>query len=714
MTSSPEPVTVGYWYYMSAHLAIAHTVDKFLKIRVGDKIAWTGAVTANSTVNINKPELFGGEDREGGFIGDVDFIMGSATESANSYLQSVLPSASPMPAFRGVSCLVLKDVAVSANNPNLRPLNVEVFRQPSPGWYTAKDTPGTAGGVNPAHIIRECLTNVTWGMGYSANDLDDVKFRAAADQLYTEGFGLSFAWQSSGTLQDFISEVISHIQGSLYIDPFTGLFVLKLVRADYVVANLPTLDESNIIAVDSFERTGSGELVSQVTVVWYESSTDKKRAVTVHNTGVREIQGGPVSATMELPGIPDAALAQKVASRELRRLSTSVSKVVLRANRDAAGLLIGDVFKLTWSDYGISSVVMRVGKVEHGTLGSAEVRLHCVEDIFAFGDSLYAPAPASLWEDPIHPPAACPYHQAKELTYLSVRQAAQGLQSTINDLDVMAGFLAYQGTLPSDDAFSYKLLTRTGTGAYTYRTTGRFCPTALVTNAMVPEVTSTLALTGMQAFSQIRANSYAYIENECVAVVSVTSSSVTVNRGILDTFPVAHPAGSRIWFAEGNEAWDSTQWASGVTVNAKALTTTGAGTLLEASAPADNLVINRRWYRPYPPGNLTVNGSRWPIAIQVGDLVLNWSHRDRLTQISYYVKQDEGNFGPEAGVTYTIRVYRNDNSLARTVTGLSVLTWTYTAAFATADAPGATVRFDLVSDRAALESWLPATVTINR
>jgi hypothetical protein len=95
---------VGHKYFLGMHMAFClGPVDTFTKIEAGDKEAWTGTVTANSSVLINKGALFGGEKREGGLVGYVDFMFGAATQVANTYLSNKLTG--PMPAFRGVSGL---------------------------------------------------------------------------------------------------------------------------------------------------------------------------------------------------------------------------------------------------------------------------------------------------------------------------------------------------------------------------------------------------------------------------------------------------------------------------------------------------------------------------------------------------------------------------------------------------------------------------------
>ena len=81
--------------------------------------------------------------------------------------------------------------------------------------------------MNPAHIIRECLTDTNWGMGYPESDIDDVSFTAAADKLYSESMGISMLWSQQTSIEDFVEEIIRHIDAALYVDRTTGKFVLK-------------------------------------------------------------------------------------------------------------------------------------------------------------------------------------------------------------------------------------------------------------------------------------------------------------------------------------------------------------------------------------------------------------------------------------------------------------------------------------------------------
>jgi len=124
--------------------------------------------------------------------------------------------------------------------------------------------------MNPAHIIRECLTDPDWGMGYSESDIDDASFTAAADTLYAEHMGISILWDQQGSIQDFIDLIVKHIDAALYVSNVTGKFVLKLIRADYDPATIMELGEAEIERVEDYSRPATGDLLNQVTVVYSE------------------------------------------------------------------------------------------------------------------------------------------------------------------------------------------------------------------------------------------------------------------------------------------------------------------------------------------------------------------------------------------------------------------------------------------------------------
>lgn len=110
---SSKRVTVAYKVYLGMHQVYCHgPVDRLMEIKVDGKVAWSG-VSTGGPIRISKEGLFGGEKREGGVEGRVDFEPGYPTQGQNSYLQSQIGSV--IPAFRGVAGLVLRQVYLGLN-----------------------------------------------------------------------------------------------------------------------------------------------------------------------------------------------------------------------------------------------------------------------------------------------------------------------------------------------------------------------------------------------------------------------------------------------------------------------------------------------------------------------------------------------------------------------------------------------------------------------
>ncbi len=189
--------------------------------------------------------------------------------------------------------------------------------------------------MNPAHIIRECLTNSDWGLGHGDADIGP-SFAAAADTLFAEGFGLSLLWQRESTIEDFIAEVLKHIDAYLHVDRRSGQWELRLIRADYDPATLPVFDETNVVDWGELGRREAADLVNSVTVKFSDARTDATGSVSVTDTALVQLMGQVVGATVDYPGIRFERLAVRVAERDLRALSAPLLSGEITVNRDRA------------------------------------------------------------------------------------------------------------------------------------------------------------------------------------------------------------------------------------------------------------------------------------------------------------------------------------------------------------------------------------------
>ncbi len=707
--SSGGKQTTGYRYFLGLHMGIcAGPVDALLEIRAGDRTAWSGTVTVSGGIDINAPELFGGETREGGLVGRLDVMMGEPTQAPNAYLAQT--QGMPQPAYRGIMGVVYRKGQVSANNPYIKPWSLKIRRilqgwRGAAPWYSAKAEIALASGdkaMNPAHIVYECLTNEDWGMGYSSTIVDDGSFRAAADAFHAEGLGLCMQWLRQQSIETFIQSVADHAGAVVGQDRRTGLFVMRLIRGGYTVASLPLFSPANVVAIDDFQRPSVVESVNEVVVRFDELSTGKEGSVTVQNLANIQAQGGVVSQSKAYPGLPTAELAIRTALRDLKTVSTPLAKVRMRANRDAYALLPGDMIRLTWPDLKLVDLPLRVLQVSAGDLTRGEITIEAAEDAFDLPANAYATQPEVGWEDPVSDPAAATTGALIEAPYWLLTRALGAAEAAA--VDPLSGYVMAYAARPSADAIAYKLKVFDGT-SYQAADTGDWCPSGTLAASIGPTATSaTLQLSA--DLSLVAAGTYAAIGTEWVRIdaVNAAAGTLTIGRGVMDSVPQTHAAGARVLFVDGFEARDTTERLDGATVQAKLITQTPAGNLAEGSAPTLSVVLDQRAARPYPPGRLRINGNAYPASVVADKLTVSWAHRDRLLQ---NLQGDEsGDIGPEAGTTYALRVL-DGAAVVASATGLTGTSWESPIL------PTAAYTVEVWSVRGGLESRQRATHVVN-
>ena len=531
-------------------------------------------------------------------------------------------------------------------------------------------------GMNPAHIIRECLTNINWGMGYSDLDIDDDSFTAAATTLQAERFGLSFIWDKETTIESFIQEVCKHIDATLFVDRETGKFTLKLIRGDYNVADLIHLDETSVSRVENVSRPAQSELVNTITVNYTDPLTGKEASVTVHDTALVSIQGRISNATIHYPGITSRDLATKVAQRDLRVFSNPRLSCTIYADRTAASLNVGDAFLLTWPELEIESLVMRVVTIGLGDGINNTVKITATEDIFALPNSSTTVVPPDRltpgriptrpsipeldpnfdWFIPFEPPYA-------------ILLETQGRVRTnrILNANPKTGFLGVIAERPSSDlAAGYTPILAVEDPAKKFVEVGAFsfAPTAQISEALAPN-TKVVHITNGVDLNEALGTRIAMIGEEFVRIddIDLEAGTITLGRGIFDTVPAYHPAGTKIRFIEGRIASDWIEHEEGEETNIRLLVSSPAGTFdLNNEATVQ---YTGRAARPYPPGGVKINGEDFPSFIffgwdQPNTFTVSWLHRNRLAQaaVPYAYDEDAGVDAPEPGARYRVRVWR--------------------------------------------------------
>ena len=198
-------------------------------------------------------QIFGGQLQEGGLHGEVrvypgvddqpidDLILGALGDRASAYPHMVHAVFGQQFGVDTSSPDLLDKFLWCANTPTPKPISFIFAYYPN----TLLGDDGKVGqDANPAEVLFDIFTNGVWGKNESASTFDLPQWRESARQLRLEGRGIS-EFVVDRTLEDFVDDVKSHIQGELVESPVTGLIQLKLARRGYVLSELLEVTKNN-------------------------------------------------------------------------------------------------------------------------------------------------------------------------------------------------------------------------------------------------------------------------------------------------------------------------------------------------------------------------------------------------------------------------------------------------------------------------------------
>jgi len=511
--------------------------------------------------------------------------------------------------------------------------------------------------MNPAHLIRECLTDPDWGMGYSSSDIDATSFEAAAATLYDEGLGISLLWDRQNTIDNFIQEIVRHIDAALYVDRKTGKFVLKLIRADYDPESLIVLNESNISKVTNPSRATFGELVNSVTVNYWNSANGKDASITIQDTALVQMQGAVINTTLQYPGFSNGRNAGLAGQRDLRVLSAPFLSCTIYTDATGRDLNIGDTFKFQWSRWQIGEMIMRVTGMAFGDGKTDQVRITCTQDVYTTPTVSVVVPGGTAWVDPSSKPSAFVDSIAFEAPYFElVQQLGEAdVNSTLSGKTDI-GFV--MGAAPrSTSAINGRVWTDAGAG-YADTSGFDFCPYAEL-SADIDKHDTVLSFTGGIDLDVVTIGTWCQIDDELMRVDDVDEGAgeITVGRGCLDTVPEFHTSGAGIFFWDEYSGYDPTEYVEGETIDVKLQPVSGAGVVALSSITPHTVEIAGRPFRPYAPGDFKVNAESYePDQHYFGELTLTWAHRDRLQQTGGTLADHyDTDIGPEEGTVYRVQ-----------------------------------------------------------
>ena len=579
--------------------------------------------------------------------------------------------------------------------------------------YEAETNSATESDINPSHIIRECLTNRVWGIGVAESNIDDASFKKAADILYDEQMGMSIKWTDSTSINEFVDNIKEHINAQLYLDRVTNKWKLYLIRDDYDVADLLSLNESNIRNLD-FERRTLAECVNSVTVTYWDRERAKDSTVTVQDIARIAQQGGVISQSIDYKGFTNSDLASRIALRDLKTLSSTLASVSFDVDESfSESWHEGMPFKLSDESYGLSEAVMRIRTIKRGDGINNTVYVEAIEDSFSSPmQSVIEYVPPITSGDSTAKDAVA---IAFEVPYIElVEQYGQDeVDAKLSNYPEL-GYVGMAAIRPNNQHVNASLYVDAGAG-YDERTTLDFCPSAEL-KAEIGYMDSSFEIQNVAEFELLQANNRIQINDEIMAFVSFddVTSVITVKRGCFDTVPQKHVSGSKVFVWDNYSGIDDIEYLSGEVLSLKALTLTGSDVLELNVATAHNLSLSSRAIRPYPPANVKINDQYYPQDIET-DLILTWVDRNRLQEtggapLGFF---DSG-IVAEANTLYQlILIERNENNVELRTQNLSIgAVNTFTFATSAMHVNTSTIQIILRSLRDSYESYQAFDYTV--
>lgn len=548
--------------------------------------------------------------------------------------------------------------------------------------------------MNPAHILYYARTHVEIGREPTAN-INDASYRAAADKLYAEGFGLCTEYDPSAeSLLEFEQRICNLIGGSVNRSLVDGQYYLDLARGDYVMEDLPILTDDDLL---SFSEQPSilDNAINSISVKYFDPLR-KESIVTPPVQALAWIDAfGTIHQVRDYPEIPTAELAARIAVRDLSTSVTPTRAFDLATKRKPYDWRPNTYFRLQTPKRGIADMVCILGSKETGTLKSGAIKIAAVQDIYSLPGTSYVEVEVGVDTRPPQTPVPIALQRAFEAPYIEI--AGNLSRADLAALPEETGYLLAVAVDPGESR-DFTMRVAPDGGDYIEANNGEWCPTATVVEASGFGDTDFTLASGSR-LAEVEVGSAVLWDDEICRVdaLGAEAGTISLGRACADTVPARHLAGGRLWFYDGAVAFDGTEYTDGESIDIKLLTNTGSQQLPEASATPMGLTFDQRQFRPYAPGLVRINGAADPTYL-FDEVTVTWAHRDRVMQADQLIDHEMATIGPEAGTTYTVRWFL-DTVLVQTHSGIAGTSQAYTPA-----ADGL-LRIEIEAERDGLASW---------
>lgn len=517
--------------------------------------------------------------------------------------------------------------------------------------------------INPIHKIREILTDDT-AMGKPESDVNNANFIKAADRIYDEGLGVSWAIDEKSCI-DAIEELCYHIEAGIRVNRQTGLYEMVLFRDDWFNEDeIHTIAENKIKDL-SLEVMNSDDIVNQLNATYYDRERIKNSTFSVYENGSILTMGKANAESIDFPYFMNMRNAEIVANWKLKQYSTPAWKGTFTTGwREARKWNRYDLVKITWSKKWQGTILARIMKIDLGNGLNNEVMIDFEEVVPYSGEMNTSIVVDDSTEEKAEPAKPAIGETFEAPYYIAVQNTGQRKidEELTYNLDVGFTFSTYRR--PQWNALYTEITTINADapengwvidGNAEFVTSGQFDQVVSKTATQIS--VKNINIEGLFGSGDlIVAGTWLAGVNglyEFMIVESFDSETniLTVKRGALDTIPTQWDING--WFFVSNAddgLFSLTEYSAGDNVRASSLTVTPSSKLDQVGSSF--VSMRSRAIRPYPPANVKFNDVYYPeTIITTNDIVLTWLGRNRLANqvVDFYNTSDDA----ELNTTYS-------------------------------------------------------------
>lgn len=400
--------------------------------------------------------------------------------------------------------------------------------------------------INPIHKIREILTDDT-AMGKPETDINDMNFMKAADRIYDEGLGVSWAIDEKSCIEA-IEELCYHIEGGIRVNRQTGLYEMVLFRDDWFIENEIHDIAENKIKDLSLEVMNSDDIVNQLNVTYYDRERIKNSTFSIYENGSILTMGHANAESVEFPYFMNMRNAEIVANWKLKQFSTPAwSGSFTTGWKEARKWNRYDLIRLPWSKKWNGSILVRIMKINLGNGTDNTVTIDFEEVIPYSGEITTSIVVDESMNAGVQPPQSsinavfeAPYY----LTLLRAGQANADIELS-NNPDI--GYIAAIAAKPQSNSLNALLYTDGGVGEFEQVSRLDYCD-ILQLDQPISETASSFIVTG-SLIQTTNSSNLILLNGELMGFVSFDAETkvLTVKRGVLDTVPRRHNSGACLY-----------------------------------------------------------------------------------------------------------------------------------------------------------------------